>query len=141
MSISLAEAKNLIRGKGLRATQARISVLQLFANYDKPLSHGNVVELINQSVGDQATLYRILIKFKEAGILRVASTAKGINRYELVDDTHNEEGQKHPHFVCEKCEFISCLPDITISFEKDSPWFKPLMLAEMQFIGVCEKCA
>jgi len=140
MSMSLTEAKERIRSKGLRATNARISVLRLFVDQGKPLSHGNVVELMKDNVGDQATLYRILVKFKEAGLIAITSTAKGISRYELIDGSQNETQKRHPHFLCNECGDISCLPTTTVILEKDNPWFPSLTLAEMQFVGRCINC-
>ena len=140
MTISLKEAKEKIRSKGLRATTARISVLQLFVEYDKPLSHGKIVSILKDKVGDQATLYRILVKFKDTGILRIASTANGINRYELNNSSQNQTHHKHPHFVCNDCGEIACLPLTSVVLEKDNPWYPSLTHAEMQFIGTCMLC-
>ena len=140
MPLNLDEIKSQIRSKGLRVTSARLAVLKLFFEAKNPLSHGNVVNLLQKNIGDQATLYRILVKFKEVGLLRIASKANGINRYELFKDSQDKFQQKHPHFVCDDCGAVSCLPETTVVIEKNDSWYQSLSLAQMQFIGTCQLC-
>ena len=71
----------------------------IFSDRDKPISHGDLVAELSDLHGDQATIYRTLVTFTEVGLLRVASKAEGITRYELV--LENDDPQHvHPHFVC-----------------------------------------
>lgn len=139
MSWNITKTREKIRDKGLRATTPRIVVLQFFSERDRPISHGDLVSELSDLHGDQATIYRTLITFTEVGLLRVASKAEGIARYELVtenDDPHHV----HPHFVCKECGIVSCLPETTFVSTMDETWKEILKASELQFIGQCITC-
>ncbi len=104
-----------------------------------PLSHTEVLERLGDTDWDPATIYRNLVKLRDAGIARVASRAEGIDRYvfssALGDDHH------HPHFVCEDCGRIACLPaDLTASMSMDGPWAASIQNAMVQLRGECPEC-
>ena len=124
---------------GLRATMPRIVVLQFFSDRDKPISHSDLVTALSDMHGDQATIYRTLVKFTEVGLLRVASKAEGITRYELVPE--NDEPQHvHPHFVCNLCGEVTCLPDTTVITSLNDAWTELLKASALQFVGQCLSC-
>ena len=139
MSWSVKETRQKIRDMGLRATTPRIVVLQFFSDRDKPISHGDLVAALSDLHGDQATIYRTLVTFTEVGLLRVASKAEGITRYELVPE--NDEPQHvHPHFVCNQCGEVSCLPETTVITSMDDAWKEILKASALQFVGQCLGC-
>ena len=139
MSWSVKETRKKIRDMGLRATTPRIVVLQFFSDRDKPISHGDLVAALSDLHGDQATIYRTLVTFTEVGLLRVASKAEGITRYELVPE--NDEPQHvHPHFVCNQCGEVSCLPETTVITSMDDAWKEILKASALQFVGQCLGC-
>ena len=140
MELSAKEAKSIIQAKGLRATLQRIHVLRILAEASRPLSHSEVVAKLEGFGGDQVTTYRSLVTFQEKGILRVASQAKGISRYELVGDGE-EKSHVHPHFICNDCGVVSCLPKTTYITTVDEQWRECLNNAAMQFVGTCQECA
>ena len=132
------ELKQLLRESGLRVTIQRVSVLRALTSAERPLSHADLVDILDGSGGDQATVYRCLVAFVEAGILLVASRANGIARYEL--KTTNESIHRHPHFVCEACGIVSCLPNVTVISPAEGPWAELVKNAEVQFMGDCGTC-
>ena len=139
MSWSINETRQKIRDMGLRATTPRIVVLQFFSDRDKPISHGDLVAELSDLHGDQATIYRTLVTFTEVGLLRVASKAEGITRYELIPE--NDDPQHvHPHFVCKTCGEVSCLPETTVISSMDDTWKEILKASELQFVGHCLSC-
>ena len=139
MAWTVRETRQKIRDMGLRATTPRIVVLQFFSDRDKPISHGDLVNELSDLHGDQATIYRTLVTFTDVGLLRVASKAEGITRYELVPE--NDEPQHvHPHFVCKQCGEVSCLPETTVITSMDDAWKEILKASELQFVGQCLSC-
>ena len=132
------EIKQRIREVGLRVTISRMAVLKHILLAERPLSHGDLVCSLDGNGGDQATIYRCLITFVELGLLRVASRANGIARYE--PKPKNEPLHRHPHFVCEICGIVSCLPSVTVTNPVGEPWPEILQNAALQFLGECELC-
>src|SRR5690606_33270700 len=78
------ELKKRIRALGLRVTAPRLAVLQTLAKAGRPLSHAEVVERLGpDTLWDRATVYRNLVALVGVKLLRVASHAGGITRYEV----------------------------------------------------------
>ena len=91
------EIRSLLKDYQLRATSTRIAVLRVLNHVRRPLSHSEMVQELKETYGDQATIYRTLIKFVDVGLIRVASNANGMARYE-VNIKESDPQQTHPHF-------------------------------------------
>ena len=138
-SSAIAATKKKIRELGLRVTAPRLAVLGVLAEAERPLSHAEVVTQLGEDIGwDRATVYRNLVALVGVNLVRVASHAGGITRYELAG---TNKDCNHPHFVCDDCGVISCLPDTEVVQPKKSQWSKALKTAEVQFVGTCPSCA
>lgn len=135
---AVAEVKKRIRELGLRVTAPRLAVLQVVAEAERPLSHAEVVDRLGADAPwDRATVYRNLVALVGVKLLRVASHAGGITRYELAT---GHEHVAHPHFLCDDCGTVSCLPETEIITPKKAKWAKSLKAAEVQFVGRCPSC-
>lgn len=133
------KARALLKAHDMRATAPRLAVLMLLAQVDRPLSHSEVLEQLGQTDWDQATVYRNLVKLKQAGVAVVASQAGGIDRYTL--SSPEDDGHRHPHFVCESCGKMACLPTkLTSSMHMDGPWAASVQQAMVQLRGACPEC-
>lgn len=133
------EIRTLLKEHKLRATSTRLAVLHTLSHAKRPLSHSEMVQELKKTYGDQATIYRTLIKFVDAGLIRIASTVSGIARYEVVTEEHDSRNV-HPHFVCKACGIVSCLPKTTVISAVDEQWREILRAAELQFLGLCPTC-
>ena len=139
------QAKNFIREFKLRATSARVLVLQFLANQTGPVSYSDLVDIIQSQTTtandcDPATIYRNLVKLTEVGLTRVASQVHGKPRYELASRP-DVSIHKHPHFFCTECEIVSCLPGETLTYMSLSdPWKESITQASIQLQGLCPKC-
>ena len=102
------------------------------------MSHSEFVQVLQQ-VGDQATIYRTLISFVDKGVARIASTASGIVRYEPITEGEGKN-TVHPHFVCQDCGIVTCLPVSTVITTIDPLWKDRLHQAKLQFVGTCAVC-
>lgn len=140
MSISKDKARALLKAHDLRATGPRMAVLRALARAGRPLSYTEVVELLGETDWDQATVFRNLVKLRDAGITTVVSRVDGMDRYALVSAEHGTE-HRHPHFVCEDCGRIDCLPDEIIGeISLPEPWRAAVADAVLQMRGVCPTC-
>lgn len=139
MSAELGPIRKKLRELGLRVTAPRLAVLRVLAAAERPLSHTEVVTALGEDIAwDRATVYRNLIALVGVNLVRVASHAGGITRYELVSKAKD---CSHPHFVCDDCGVISCLPQTEVVTPKKAQWAKALRSAEIQFVGRCPSCA
>ena len=85
------EIRKKIQEAGLRVTGARLLVYKTLQQAQRPLSHTDIVKMIQENsgnYGDQATIYRTLLSFTENHLTRIGSNAGGIARYELRDQNN-----------------------------------------------------
>ena len=134
------EARSLLKSHGLRSTGPRIAVLRALADAPSPLSYSDVLALLGETDWDPATVYRNLIKLKEAGVATVVSRAEGISRYAIKTDEMDEH--LHPHFICDTCSKVSCLPaELTVSLAAlEGQWSDSITNASVQLRGECPEC-
>jgi Fur family transcriptional regulator, ferric uptake regulator len=144
MAAGLAEAKQRLRSLGLKVTAPRLAVLRVLERSERPLSHAEVVALVGErdlapdAGWDRATVYRNLVALVGVGLVRISSHAGGICRYEIAKDAKE---CAHPHFVCDDCGIVSCLPEAEVVTKKNTRWSKSLRSAEVQFVGRCPSCS
>lgn len=89
--------------KGLRSTRQRDIILDIFLSTHQHVSVEELylkVKSCNAGIG-QATVYRTLKLFAEAGLAREILLHDGQTRYE-----HVVAGEHHDHLVCTKCNAI-----------------------------------
>ena len=68
MRITKNEARRRLRAYGLRVTPPRVAVLGILADAGGPVSLTQVLELLGDSDWDPSTIYRNLVKLREAGL-------------------------------------------------------------------------
>ncbi len=139
MSITQDEARKQLHERGLRVTAPRVAVLRVLAETETPLSHTEVLERLGDAGWDPATIYRNLVKLRDAGVAPVVSRAEGIDRYALAGS--RDDGHRHPHFACEDCGRVACLPaELTASMSVDGAWATSVQKAMVQLRGECPEC-
>lgn len=107
----------LIKSSGLKATSARLKILNLFEQGDsRHLSAEDVYRLLMKEGLDVgiATVYRVLTQFENAGIL-IRHHFDGGNKaiFEL------SQGQHHDHLVCMKCGHVEEFCDSSIEAQQE----------------------
>ncbi|MFN3199534.1 MAG: Fur family transcriptional regulator [Bradymonadia bacterium] len=139
MNFTEDEVRKLLHERSLRVTAPRVAVLQVLANANNPLSHSEVLRQLGSTAWDPATIYRNLVKLRDAGVATVVNRAEGIDRYALVEADGDDHC--HPHFVCEVCGRIACLPtELTASMSIDGPWSASIKKAKIELRGQCPDC-
>lgn len=139
MGLTKDEARKLLQEKALRATAPRMAVLQVLAEATSPLSYTQVLKRLGETDWDPATIYRNVVKLRDAGVAAVVSRADGMDRYVLSGD--EQDDHHHPHFVCEDCGRVACLPiELTASISMEGPWAASVQKAMVQLRGACPDC-
>ncbi|MGL4511996.1 MAG: Fur family transcriptional regulator [Lacipirellulaceae bacterium] len=105
-----AWAKAEVKGVGLRGTAARVAVLRSLAGSPRPLSHGELVDLLSEMGFDQSTIYRGLNELADAGLLSRLDLGDQVRRFEWKSGGAHHDGM-HPHFMCVDCGSLRCLED------------------------------
>lgn len=137
------ELRARLRAAGLRATSARVAVLGALAGLERPVSHGEVCDVLAADGFDRATVYRNLADLTEAGLVRRTDHGDHLWRFELVGRDVHEAPDPHPHFVCTECGSVECLPDgvVVVSSGKGAPKAIRTGVYEVQVRGACNACA
>ena len=89
-----------LKHSGLKATLPRIKILEVFQRTERRhLTAEDVYKALLNEGADigLATVYRVLMQFEQAGLLRRSNFESGKAVFEL------NEGQHHDHLVCLTC--------------------------------------
>ncbi len=131
------EARRLLKDRGLRSTAPRLAVLRILADAERPLSYREVHVRLADSDWDPTTIYRNLVKLRDAGLASVVSRLEGIDRYALA--ASSQDRHRHPHFLCVDCGRLACLPTEVVS-STGGPWAASIERAMVQLQGTCPEC-
>lgn len=138
---SALELKREIRGAGLRGTAPRIAVLDRLRRADAPLSHADITKGLVHLGFDRATIYRNLVDLAEAGLLSRVDVGDHVWRYEVRGEEAPRDGE-HPHFVCNDCGTVACLPSVSVDI-RPAPGSPKSVVAEVSEVvlkGRCDHC-
>lgn len=125
----------------IRATEARVEILNCLFNKAKPLSHSDL--LLNKKISeiDRVTVYRTLELLLKAKAIHQVKGADGVTRYcaNYDSSTHQCSGN-HIHFHCLACNQMICL------LHQPMPWVQSPEGAEIfhkQLVvsGRCPQCS
>ena len=89
-----------LKSSGLKATLPRIKILEVFQK--TPVRHLTAEDVYKALLSEGAdiglaTVYRVLMQFEQAGLLKRSHFESGKSVFEL------NEGQHHDHLVCLTC--------------------------------------
>lgn len=138
--ISMDEIRERIRAAGLRGTAPRIAVYQYLEQATAPLTHAEVSAVLEERGFDKATIYRNLIDLAESGVLARRDLGDHVWRFELLRE--GDEVHTHPHFVCDTCGEVKCLPDVDVQIKptKGRKSSKMGTVSEVLLKGTCQAC-
>jgi Fur family transcriptional regulator, ferric uptake regulator len=132
----------LLKNKGLKRTAAREAILQLLAEAGRPLSHQDIIK---QGRGelyfDRVTVYRTLDTLQKKGLLHRIQGIDGTWRFCRHRSASSDEcAGNHIHFLCSRCDQMSCLP------EQPLPWVSAppgatIQSKQLVVHGYCAACA
>lgn len=137
-----ARLTDYMRGKGLKLTRQRESILRAFLDGQKHLSIDELLQQTRrlQSGVGHATVYRTMRLFVEAGIAHEHSFGDGPAQFE---PAHPGDDDHHDHIICTSCSKI-------IEFENEEIEELQERVARehgfiltdhrMQLFGLCPDC-
>ncbi len=105
-----------LKSSGLKATLPRLRILNLFENASvRHMSADDIYRLLMQEGLDigLATVYRVLTRFEQAGLLKRHHFESGKAVFEL------NEGGHHDHLVCLQCGRVEEFYDAEIEKRQD----------------------
>ncbi len=121
-----------------RQTKSQKLVLDFFNENDQAISH----EMLEKALGDKmnrVTIYRILNRFEEDGIVHKIVSRDGVAHFARCesDCNHDHHRDNHIHFRCTQCDTISCMEQ-TVALSLPSSY----TVENTNFLvsGVCPKC-
>lgn len=126
--------------KGLRSTRQRDIILDFFLDTHQHVSVEELylkIKAIHPGIGN-ATVYRTLKLFVEAGLAREVLLHDGQTRYEQAT-----AGQHHDHLVCTGCNAIIEFENETIEQLQDEIAARHgfyIKSHKMEIYGLCSKC-
>ncbi len=131
----------LCRKKGMRITSVLEKILPLLASKEGPVTVKSLFESKNiKGSCDPATVYRLLQKLEEKGIIRKLGLHDRSTHFIL-----NNEEQHHDYVVCIDCGEVETLgmacpvEDLENKVSKSTGFQN--VYHELQFYGVCPECA
>lgn len=130
--------KDLIRNKGLRVTPARLAVLNVLTEAQKPLDIASIWERISRKRvdADQATIYRIIENFIQKDLISRLQFQEKKFFYEA-------KREEHHHAICKNCGKIEDVSKCNIKrLEKEideSIGFR-VESHSLEFYGTCRGC-
>lgn len=92
-----------LKSTGLKATLPRLKILEAFQNAkQRHMTAEDVYRVLLDTQSDigLATVYRVLMQFEQAGLLKRSNFESGKAVYEL------DEGDHHDHLVCLDCGHV-----------------------------------
>ncbi len=133
------DCKDELNEVDLRATPARVALMSLLENTDKPVDVQTMIEYLEKNgiKTDPATVFRIVNMFTEKGLTKQVQLQEGKSRYELAANAD------HHHLVCTKCGDIQDISDCNIDgLEKDIEKKKGFAVTShsLEFFGICKSC-
>ncbi len=123
---------------GLRSTKARIGILSILGEEQKPIDVMSLRKKLKAKKidADEATVYRILDMFTKKRIVHRIELGEGKFRYELPREHHH-------HLICEHCGRIEDIEECKLtSIEKKIAKDKKFTIHHhaLEFFGLCAKC-
>jgi len=121
-----------------RNTKTVKLLLKLFDKESNALSVVDLVSIFSKEM-NKTTVYRILHRLEEVGILHSFIDKDGLKRYAKGDQRTSSSGDQitHPHFLCEDCGVSTCLP-LKISTPSIPNYI--IKSSEQLYLGQCKDC-
>lgn len=133
------DCKEELKSVNLKATPARLGILEVLENTAKPLDVASLIDYLKQHnvKADKVTVFRIMNILREKGLVIPIQLGEGKFRYELSSKAD------HHHFICQNCGAIEDISDCNIfELEKDIRKKKGFIVKNhaLEFFGICNLC-
>ncbi|MCI0545715.1 MAG: transcriptional repressor [Candidatus Rokubacteria bacterium] len=131
--------------RGFRLTVPRRAVVDVLVAEHQPLSVGEIHARLKQRSVNVVSVYRTVHLLRTLGLLRVADTSKGIQRFELAEEFTGH----HHHLICQECGRVQDLDGCVLADKALAALNRQVRRAQrfrvtahdLKLFGLCEKCA
>jgi len=132
-------AEQLLKTHGLRVTNVRTQVLNIFFDTEVALAHSDIEGQMGEV--DRITLYRTLKSFEDKGLIHKAIDGSDKPKFALCQDEcdEHEHHDHHAHFHCDDCGSTYCLEEVEAPMINAPNGFK-VATTHLVVTGKCEKC-
>lgn len=121
-----------------RNTPTKDAVLNVLADSKKAMSQEAIMKKVDIDI-DRATVYRVLNRFCEDGILHRIVAEDGKQYFAVcIKCDEKKLADHHFHFRCTNCETIECMP-VAVQFSLEKGY--SVESVNCVLTGVCKDCA
>jgi len=121
-----------------RNTASKEAVLDLLTKTGKAMSRDAIEQKINLEI-DRATIYRVLNRFCEDGVLHKVVAEDGKQYFAVcMKCDENSFTDNHFHFRCNNCQTLECLPE-AVHFSVPNGY--NVENVNCVLTGICKDCA
>ena len=121
-----------------RSTPTKDAVLNILTDSKKAMSPDGIMQKVDISI-DRATIYRVLNRFCEDGILHRIVAEDGKQYFAVCIKCEEKKlTDHHFHFRCTHCQTIECLP-VPVQFSL--PQGYEVATVNCILTGICKDCA
>ena len=146
MAVDREEFKQLLRDKGLKVTNQRLSVVEAIASCpEEHLTAEEIFALVKVDCPEigLATVYRTIQLLNELHLIDRINFDDGFVRYEMGSAPNREQKHHHHHLICMKCgKVISFRDDLLEELEEKIAATTELSVVdhELKLYGYCATC-
>ena len=121
-----------------RNTKTVKLLLKMFDKKNQAIPVIDLVSIFKKKM-NKTTVYRILHRLEDSGILHSFVDKNGLKRYAKGDQRTSSSNNQvtHPHFLCEDCGISTCLP-LKISTPSIPNYI--IKSSEQLYLGQCKDC-
>jgi Fe2+ or Zn2+ uptake regulation protein len=133
-----AALRERLKKNHLKATPARLELLDVFEHQPRPLSVGQIAGRLKRPGVDKATLYRNVESLERLGLLKKISLGDRRGYYELAGGKH------HHHLICKLCGKVRDVADCRASVGAAAvrrAGFAEILDHSLEFYGICAACS
>jgi Fur family transcriptional regulator, ferric uptake regulator len=148
MPVTVSHARHAIptaiASKGFRLTGPRRAVVDALVDHAAPMSVAEIHARLTEPRVNLVSIYRAVNLLCELGLLRVADTSKGTQRFELAEQFTGH----HHHLICQQCGSVEDLDGCLLENEvleairqrvRRSRSFR-LTGHDLKLFGLCSRC-
>ncbi len=139
-NVNIDSLNERVRKAGMKLTSQRSQMLKILLDHPEPISADEIFKkFASKSEGmDLVTIYRILKKFEEAGLVSRLEFGDGVARFELT----LESGHHHHHVICRLCQRVEPLHicDLDHHIKMVETMGYKQVSHRLDFFGVCSQC-
>jgi len=132
----------ILKKHRLKITSTRLDILSVFSNDCQPINAEYIHKILKNKKVNLVTIYRTLLSFEKAGILKRVDLHQESIFYELINNKNH-----HHHIICLKCKKVSdfngCNQNAHLLINKALKQNKDFALIShhsFDLFGICKKC-